>query len=354
MSQFIAVQRSSSLQPGVASSIPLQDRKPDHLERLAAFSESISSLSPAAFGIGLTTLIVATALRFVAGWSFTDLGYVTYLPAILATGLLAGVPAALAIMIASILIVVWAFMPPYFTFKPLGYAELMTVLWTTFASLCTIYFAHNCRVVLKRLRAREASNRVLVQELAHRGRNIFAVIEIVLQKTLADDPEHASALSGRLRAIRYTNELLIGAAQQGVDLKTLLLQELAPYGERQLDAAGPQVEIEPEAARHLVLLFHELITNAAKYGALSSANGRIVVRWQQHGDGLLLTWKEIGGPPVKAPSSHGFGSQLINTCTRALSGRFDQQFSPDGFSCSITLRSSLALDTANKQQQPKA
>lgn len=330
--------QSSSLD---ASAVALQKRKPDYLERLAAFSARIPSLSPAAFGIALATLGVATAFRFVAGWSFSDLRYVTYLPAILATGLLAGVPAAIAVMIASIVIVAWAFIPPYFAFKWLDYTELTTVIWTVFASLCTIFFAQGCRTVLRRLQAREASNRILVQELAHRGRNIFAVIEVVLQKTLADAPEKASTLLGRLRAIRYANELLIAAAHQSIDLRTLLLQEFAPYGERQVDTRGPHVEVEPEAARHLVLLFHELITNAAKYGALSSPGGRIVVRWHQSGSGLVLTWNEIGGPKVDPPHSQGFGSLLISMCVKALSGTFEPEYLPEGFSCSMSFSSAL-------------
>lgn len=340
MSKLTAAQRSS-LESGNTSAIPIPEPKPDYLDRLAAFSGRIPALSPAAFGIALASLGVATALRFVAGWSFSDLRFVTYLPAILATGLVAGVPAAIFVMIASILIVVWAFIPPYFAFKWLDYTELTTVVWTVFASLCTISFAHGCRLVLMRMRAREASNRILVQELAHRGRNIFAVIEVVLQKTLADDPEHASALLGRLRAIRYANELLIGAAQQSIDLRTLLLQELAPYGEKQLDARGQQVEVEPEGARHLVLLFHELVTNAAKYGALSSPDGQILVRWHQRGSSLVLTWKEIGGPKVHAPHNQGFGSQLIRMCARALSGTFEPEYLPGGFSCSIIFDSAL-------------
>ncbi len=330
--------QQSSLELRDSSALLAEVRKPDYLDRLAAFSERIPSLSPAAFGIGLASFGLATAVRFAAGWSFSDLRYVTYLPAILATGLLAGVPAAVAVMAASILIVAWAFIPPYFAFKALDYTESMTVLWNVFASLCTIFFAYGCRLVLHRLRAREASNRVLVQELAHRGRNIFAVIEVILQKTLADDPERATSLLGRLRAIRYANELLIAAAAQPIDLRTLLLQEFAPYGERQVDARGPQVEVEPEAARHLVLLFHELVTNAAKYGALSSPAGRIVVRWRQNGSGLILTWREVGGPSVRTPASHSFGTQLINVCTRALSGTFDPQFLPEGFSCSVTFK----------------
>jgi len=95
------------------------------------------------------------------------------------------------------------------------------------------------------------------------------------------------------------------------------------------------------------MLFHELVTNAAKYGALSSPAGRILVHWNQNGGGIILTWKEIGGPTVQAPTGHGFGSQLINVCTRALSGTFHPQFLPEGFACSITFASAL---TTNKYE----
>lgn len=327
--------QQSFLESRHKSAIPPWEREPDYLERLAVFSARIQPLSAAAFGIAVASFAVATAFRFVAGWSLGDLRLVTYLPAILATGLLAGVPAAVAVMIASILTVVWAFIPPYFAIKWLDYTELTTVVWTVLASLCTIFFAQGCRIVLRRLHEREASNRILVQELAHRGRNIFAVVEVVLQKTLADDPARATTLLGRLRAIRYADDLLIGGAHQSIDLRTLLLQQFAPYGEKQLDARGLPVEVEPEAARHLVLLFHELVTNAAKYGALSSAEGRILVRWHQNGSGLALTWKEIGGPKVNPPHSQGFGSQLISICARALSGTFEPEYLPEGFACSM-------------------
>jgi K+-sensing histidine kinase KdpD len=187
MAGLIDPQRSLGLQN--SSAVQPQEARADYVERLAAFSERIHPLSPAAFGIGLASLVLATAVRFVAGWSFGDLRFATYVPAILATGLLAGVPAAVAVMIASILIVVWAFIPPYFAFKGLDYSESATVIWSVFASLFTIFFAQGCRSILQRLRAREATNRVLVQELAHRGRNIFAVIEVILQKTLSDESE---------------------------------------------------------------------------------------------------------------------------------------------------------------------
>src|SRR6185437_4825065 len=93
---LIDPQRSLGLQN--VSAVQPPEARADYVERLAAFSERIRPLSPAAFGIGLTSLVLATAIRFVAGWSFGDLRFATYVPAILATGLLAGVPAAVAVM----------------------------------------------------------------------------------------------------------------------------------------------------------------------------------------------------------------------------------------------------------------
>jgi two-component sensor histidine kinase len=315
-----------------------QFEKPDYLDRLANVSYRIQPWSGGAIGVGIGCLVVATALRFAVGWSESDLGYAIFLPAILAAGLLAGVPAAIGVMIASILIAVWAFMPPYFAFKSPTSPELATVFWSLFAGLCTILFAQGCRTVLNRLRAHQLTNDILVRELEHRGRNIFAVIEVILQKTLASDREQADALLGRLRAVRYANELLIGTRDQSINIMTLLLQEFAPYGEGQLKADGPKVDLEPEAARHLVLIFHELATNAAKHGALSSPTGQVTVQWKWQDQDLMLNWNESGGPRVAPPLTQGFGSQLIAACASAVSGVVQTLFEPEGFTCSMTFR----------------
>ena len=261
--------------------------------------------------------------------------YAIFLPAILATSLLAGVPAAIGVMIASLVTVAWAFTPPYFAFKSMSSPELATVFWSLFSGLCVILFAQGCRTVLKRLRAHQLTNDILVTELAHRGRNIFAVVEVILQKTLSSDREQADALLGRLRAVRYANELLIGRRDLPINVMTLLLQEFAPYGEGQLKAQGPKIDVEPEAARHLVLLFHELVTNAAKHGALSSPTGLVTAEWKWKDQDLILNWKESGGPKVVPPLKEGFGSQLIAVCARALSGTVQSQFAPEGITCSI-------------------
>ena len=102
---------------------------------------------------------------------------------------------------------------------------------------------------------------------------------------------------------------------------------------------GPDFDIAPESARHLALLFHELATNAAKYGALSCPNGKIFVDWQWNGIKLYLTWKEYGGPKITPlPGKQGFESQLIDVSVKSLSEIIQPNFNPDGFTCSMNLR----------------
>jgi two-component sensor histidine kinase len=312
--------------------------KRDYLDRLAHLSYRIEPFSPAALCVGIACLAVVTVLRFGIGWSETDLRYAIFLPAMLATGLLAGAPAAIGVVAASIFIVIWAFMPPYFALKGLTPPEVTDVLWNLFSGVSVVAFAEGCRTVFKRLRAHQLANDVLVRELAHRGRNIFAVIEVILQKTLASDRDQADALLGRLRAVRYANELLINRRDQAINIMSLLLQEFAPYGEGHLRTNGPRVDVEPEAARHLVLLFHELVTNAAKYGALASPAGLVTVEWSWNGQDLRIDWRESGGPKVVPPVKEGFGSRLINVCAKALAGTVQPYYAPDGFACSMSFR----------------
>jgi two-component sensor histidine kinase len=326
--------RRLSLKSEFGAELPRPENR-DYLDWLADVSQRIKPLSAQAIAIGIACLAAAIALRVAMGWSQSDLRYAIFLPAILAADLLAGLPMAVGVMLASVVFVVWAYMPPYMAFKWPTSPEQATAFWSLFAGLCTLLFAQGCRTVLQRMRTHQVTNDILLRELAHRGRNIFAVVEVILQKTLASDREQADALIGRLRAIRFANELLIGRRDEPINIMTLLLQEFSPYGEGQLQADGPRVEIEPEAARHLVLLFHELVTNAAKYGALSSPTGRVRVDWTWKDQDLVLNWKESGGPTVAPPLRRGFGSELIAACAKSLSGTVKSDFPPDGFACAM-------------------
>ena len=196
--------------PTVQSSPVAPEQKADFLDWVTGVSERIRPYSAAAFGIAAASVAIATLLRFVGGWASSDLRFAIYLPAILATGLLAGVQAALGVAVASIPIIAWAFMPPYFELKWLSESEQINVFFNAVPYLITVYSVYLCRIVLQRLRRGERNNQILVKELQHRGRNIFSVIDVIVQKTLAHDPESARTVSGHLHSIQYANELLTG------------------------------------------------------------------------------------------------------------------------------------------------
>jgi two-component sensor histidine kinase len=316
-----------------------QEGKADLLDWLTELSNSIRPYSAAAFGVALASIAAATLLRFAGGWAATDLRFAIYLPAILATGLLAGAPAAVGAAIASIFIIYWAFMPPHFELKMPSETGQMNILLNAVPYFITVYLAHLCRVVLQRLRRSELNNRILARELEHRGRNLFSVLEVIVQKTLSDNPERANSILGRLKSVRYSNELLTGKAR-AVGIREMLQQEFAAYGTHRVHMRGPSFEVEPDSARHLILVFHELATNAAKYGSLSCPGGQVSIDWRGEDDGanILLTWKEHGGPVVSPPNKRGFGNQLIDICIKSLCGTKNEQFAPDGYTCTLTFK----------------
>ncbi len=185
------------------------------------------------------------------------------------------------------------------------------------------------------LHQRERANEVLAKEFDHRNRNFLSVIEVIVGKTLADDPERANKILGRIRSIQRADELLTSVKPHSIKLRASLLREFAPYGEDRLDARGPEIEIEPNSARNLILVVHELVTNAAKYGSLSRETGRVLVDWRRDGSAVALHWREKGGPKVEPSNRRGFGSQLVDQCIKALSATHESRFSAEGFECSV-------------------
>lgn len=333
-------QTVSSVLVGSLESVedPPREDHADILDRFARLSERIRPYSLAAIGIAVASFAVSTLIRIAAGWESSELLFAPYVPAILGAGLLAGVPAASGVAMASILVLTWAFVPPYFQLKWSIGPDQSILLFGSVAYIVTIYFAHCCRVVLRRLRQREIANGILAKELAHRGKNLFSIVEVIVQKTLADDPERSKKIIERLRSIRNANELLASGKAERITLRSLLSRAFVPYGEDRLEAHGVEFDVSPEHARHLTLMFHELVTNAAKYGSLSCADGHVLVEWRWDGWNVVLTWKEIGGPAVVHQSKKGFGTQLISLCAKALSGTVQSSLSQDGFVCWMTLR----------------
>jgi len=159
----------------------------------------------------------------------------------------------------------------------------------------------------------ETRQALLAREVDHRARNALAVVQAIVRLARADTIEgYTQAVEGRIRALAQTHELLSQSRWQGADVHRLVMEEIAPYrSSGRIRAEGPSMIVAPETAQTVALTLHELATNAAKYGALSSKRGELDIRWRFE-DGLLkLTWDEHGGSRTGKPAKTGFGMKII-------------------------------------------
>ncbi len=188
-------------------------------------------------------------------------------------------------------------------------------------------------------KAAEARQELLIGELNHRVKNSLASIQAMASHTMRsseDMNEFREAFGGRLRAMAAAHESIFTGSELHADLADLVKRQLAPYaaeaGDR-LALDGPPLQLDPQLVHALGLVFHELATNASKYGALSGPDGKIHVSWgaKEHDGTIRLLWAESGGPRVKPADKTGFGSALINlTLEESLGGKVAFDFRPEG------------------------
>jgi len=187
----------------------------------------------------------------------------------------------------------------------------------------------------------ERQQKLLLDELNHRVKNTLATVQSIASQTLRTTPDATAfreAFEARLMALSTTHDLLTATNWRSAAVRDVLLSEMRPHGPERYRLKGPDVALAPAQAVALGLLVHELSTNAAKYGALASAEGCVSVNWSVR-EGLLdLLWTETGGPPVAPPTRRGFGSRLIERSLEgSLGGRASLDFAPDGLVCRVRL-----------------
>ncbi len=194
----------------------------------------------------------------------------------------------------------------------------------------------------------------LAKEMSHRVKNLFSMIDALIRisgRGVATADEMTRLLTGRLQALASAHALVrrsfssTGRPPHASDLKALLEAIVVPHERPEAGAAsrfsidGPPIECGEHATNGIALVFHELTTNAAKYGALTADGGVVDVTWSRHGDCLVLHWIERGGPPVEAPpTTSGFGSALAQaTIIRQFGGTLDCDWRRAGLAVTVTL-----------------
>ncbi len=203
----------------------------------------------------------------------------------------------------------------------------------------------------------EDRRQLLINELNHRVKNTLASVQAIARQTLRTSPDLAGfqeAFEARLLALSQTHNLLTERHWRSASLLAMLAAELRPHG----GARDPRFTVEgdgdlhlqPKAAVALGMAMHELATNAAKYGALSTPTGRITLRAHRtRRDGqrrLVLDWIETGGPPVPVPSRRGFGARLLEDgLAGELAGDVRLEYRPEGLCCRMELPLDLVEST---------
>lgn len=179
---------------------------------------------------------------------------------------------------------------------------------------------------------------LLTAEVDHRSNNLLAVIQAMLRLTKADSAEDFRAsFQGRLSALANVQRLFSASRWTGASLRTVVQEELRPYASTEGDRiriAGEDILLPAALAQAIAVAVHELATNAAKYGSLSTPSGRVEISWSA--DPLSLRWSESGGPPVEEPTRKGFGVDAVDSLVRMLRGRITRQWRPEGLSCRLS------------------
>ena len=192
--------------------------------------------------------------------------------------------------------------------------------------------------------------RFLLDELNHRTQNTLATVLAIAKQTLtnAADGEMVGVFESRVLALSKAQALLGRTSWDRVGLQHVIDRILEPFGlhdiqMERISARGDDVRLQPKAALSLAMVFHELATNAVKYGALSTDAGRVEITWQveplpNNGSGMRLLWKESRGPAVTPPGRKGFGSRLIERgLAQELNGEVRLVYDPTGVSCEIAM-----------------
>jgi two-component sensor histidine kinase len=186
--------------------------------------------------------------------------------------------------------------------------------------------------------------KLMIDELNHRVKNTLATVQSIAIQTARSNTDPASfaeTFQSRIMALSHTHNLLTQSHWEGADLRAILEHETEAYGHTRISLNGPPVSLEPAVVLSLGMIFHELATNAAKYGALHTPEGRLLIDWalaDQRAPKLKLSWREMGGPKVTAPDRRGFGSRLIERNIRHdLAGEIDLVYAPDGLIAELTV-----------------
>ena len=201
-------------------------------------------------------------------------------------------------------------------------------------------------------RDHERQMELVMRELAHRSKNLLAIILSMAAQTARNSPalpEFNARFTRRLQGLAHSHDLLIQQNWRGAPIRDLIKSHLEPFMEHdrtRVTLEGPDVIVDPKAAQNIGLALHELATNASKYGALCGAKGHVTIKWGATKEGAFaLEWRECGGPRVKTPKRRGLGQTVLERLTsQALEGKASLSFASEGVTWRIEIPTNYLVD----------
>jgi two-component sensor histidine kinase len=292
-------------------------------------------------GFAACCIAMATAVRWGLALIRPDVFFTPYFPAVLFATAFGGFRVGTATALTGALLGVTV----NFSNAPVDFARF--ALMAIYLIVCglTIWgiehfrsMASHHRDISKRLTEEETYRKLVVDELQHRLKNKLSTIHAVLRQVLHNQPQVWASIDARLRALSATDDLIARADGSGCDLRELLLSELGPYGHVRFTLNGEPLFLPAKLAVSLALTFHELATNAGKYGAFSSPRGLLQVSWLVTDDRLAIVWDETEGPPIGTIGEPGFGTKLLNSALRPFDGNTEIAYLRTGVHCTLKCR----------------
>ncbi len=206
----------------------------------------------------------------------------------------------------------------------------------------------------------EELQQLLMREFDHRSRNMLAAIQAMISltaRTQTQIGDFVIAVQSRIRSMARAHELIAGSRWTGTSLRDIVACELEPYTADRPGIAsivGKDEILTPGATMAVAMALHELVTNAAKYGALSTAEGRIQLQFHRdEDDALVLEWRESGGPEVAPPRRRGFGSLLIEGSMRTeISGCAEVRYLRSGLVCIMNIPAAEIVSRTDSAARP--
>ncbi len=292
-------------------------------------------------GFAASCLALATAARWGLSLIRPDVFFIPYFPAVFFATAFGGyrIGIATAILGGALGVTV------SFGEAPADFARLALLVIYLIVCGLTIWGVEHYRSVAaqqrqisKRLMQEEQYRRLVVDEYQHRLKNKLSTIHAVIHLVLQDQPQIWAGIDQRLRALSAADDLIARVDGAGCDIKDLRISELGPYGHVRFTLNGSPLFLPAKLAVSLALMFHELATNAGKYGAFSSPRGLLQVSWSVSDDRLNIIWDETEGPPVETIGEAGFGTKLLKSALSPFNGKTEITFLRTGVHCTMQCR----------------